>query len=278
MYDEINVLNILKEIARSSGSILMKYFCSDDLQINTKQTAADMVTTADIESDKYIREKLIENFPDAGLITEEGHNIEPKIKGENERWFCADPLDGTTNFSCNLGIFSVSIAMLDKDHQTLIGVVYDPNRDEMFYAIKGKGAFMEARGKTTQIHCRDNERLINCLVATGFSPDHISNPDNNIKELSVILPKVRCIRRLGSACLDCCYIACKRIDAYWENGPHIWDIAAGSLIVTESGGIVTDYKGEHLTKEKLHMPKINLIISTPKVHGDLVKLIRSVRE
>lgn len=278
MYNLEEVLPVIKQIARESGAIIMKHFESKDFTEDTKSTCADIVTQADLESDKHIREELTKHFPDAGMITEEGKDVQPKKPGNDEIWFCADPLDGTTNFSCGLPIFAVSIGILDHEHQPIGGCIYDPNRDEMFWAIKGKGSYLDAKGKTTRLYVRNKPELINCLVATGFSPDHVNNSDNNIKELSAILPKVRCIRRCGSACLDLCNVAASRLDAYWENGPHIWDIAAGSAIINEAGGVVTDYFGKKITKEKLHEPKINLIAGHQDIVNQISALIQSVRK
>ena len=165
MYSPEEALPILKQIARESGEIIMKYFESDELVEQTKSTAADIVTQADLESDKHIREALSKNFPNAGMITEEGEDIQPKIEKEADGvWFCADPLDGTTNFSCGLPIFCVSIAMLDYKFESIAGVVYDPTRDEMFSAVRGKGSFLESPRGTKQLKCRHKSDLINSVL------------------------------------------------------------------------------------------------------------------
>ena len=275
-FDE--VLNNLKRISKESGKILLNYFNTDKLNIQTKSTIADILTQADLESDEHIRNELIKLYPNAGIITEENSNIEPKFEGENSYWFCADPLDGTTNFSCNMPHFSISIAMLDYLHQPLIGVVYDPNRDELFFAIKNKGSFLETSKGIIELHCRKNQTLINSLVVTGFHPSHIYSNDNNLTELSLILPKVRCIRRLGSACLDFCWIAACRFDAYWEKGPHIWDVAAGWLIAIESGALVTDFQGNQFNKETLALPMISVLVAIPDIHNELLNLIKEARK
>lgn len=273
------ILEKLKEIARGSGAILMKYFESDHLNEGTKATAADIVTDADLESDTFIREQFKKNFPDFGVITEEGKSIQPKNPGPNELWLCADPLDGTTNFSCNLPIFSVSIACLDTNYQPVVGVVYDPTRDELFSAIKGKGSFLESpRVHKRQLKARQNTDLVKCLVVTGFNPSHLTSEDNNIREVTKILPHVRCIRRLGSACLDFCNVAASRLDCYWEKGPHIWDVAAGWLIATESGALVTHYDGSPFTRESLMKPMIDIIVATQSVHDQIKDLIQEARK
>lgn len=276
-----SALPIMKQLARECGAIIMKFFDSDELVEQTKSTEADIVTQADLLSDKHIREELAKHFPTAGMITEEGQNIEPKTTKNDKSdaiWFCCDPLDGTTNFSCGLPIFAVSIAMLDYKLESIAGVVYDPTRDEMFSAVKGKGSFLESPRGTKQLHCRNKSDLINCLIATGFNPNHVkTSKDNNMNELSKILPHVRCIRRCGSSALDACYVAAARLDGYWENGPHIWDIAASSLIATEAGAIVTDYMGQPLTKEAKLAPMINFVVAGKETNERLVSLIKEAR-
>lgn len=273
------ILEIFKEIARGSGKILMKYFENQhELIEKTKETEVDIVTNADIESDKYIREEFAKNFPDFGIITEEGNDIPPKLKNGQEYWLCADPLDGTTNFACNLPIFSVSIACLNHLYEPVVGVVYDPTRDELFSAIKGKGSYLESkRIEKMKLKARENTNLLKCLVVTGFNPSHTFSSDNNINEISEILPHVRCIRRLGSACLDFCNVASSRIDCYWEKGPHIWDIAAGWLIATEAGALVTHYDGSSFTRDSLKKPIIDLIVATKQVHDQIKDLINKAR-
>lgn len=271
------VLVKMKEIAANAGAILMEYFESDRLNEDTKATIADIVTDADLASDKYIREQFQQHFPEFGVITEEGQSIPPKNPGADELWLCADPLDGTTNFSCNLPHFSVSIALLDKNYEAVAGVIYDPNREETFSAIRGKGAFLENSKGKRQLKARRNPDLTKCLISTGFSPAHISSSDNNICEIEEILPKIRCLRRLGSACLDMCYVAASRLDAYWERGPHIWDVAAGWVIAEEAGCVVTHYSGKRFTRESLMMPLCTIAVATPEVHKLLIESIQKAR-
>ncbi|OHT13268.1 Inositol monophosphatase family protein [Tritrichomonas foetus] len=272
------IRDTLKEIARGSGAILMKYFESDNLNEGTKATDADIVTDADLASDKYIREQFSKHFPDFGVITEEGKSIPPKNPGPDELWLCADPLDGTTNFSCNLPIFSVSLACLDVNYEPVVGVIYDPTRDELFWAIKGKGSFIESPRVNKQLKARENTELLKCLVVTGFNPSHLTSDDNNLREITTILPHVRCLRRLGSACLDFCNVASARLDCYWEKGPHIWDVAAGWLIATEAGCVVSHYDGRPFTRESLMAPMIDVIVATPAVHKQISALIMEARK
>lgn len=272
-------LQKMKEIARGAGKILIEYYRNKEFGENTKATQADIVTDADLASDKYIREKFAELFPGFGVITEEGKSIQPAKPGPNELWLCADPLDGTTDFSCGLPIFSVSIGLLDVNYQPVAGCVYDPTRDEMFHAIKGKGSYIESSlVGNHQLHARENTELIKCLFTFGFNPEHLNSTDNNIREIQQILPKVRCLRRLGSACLDFCYVAAARLDGYWEFGPHIWDVAAGWLVATEAGCLVTHYDGTPFTRESLMLPKLSIVVATPVIHKQLLENIQIARQ
>lgn len=272
-------LEKMKEIARGAGEILLEYYKNKGFSENTKYNHTDIVTDADLASDKYIREKFAEYFPGFGVITEEGSSIQPANPGPDELWLCADPLDGTTDFSRGLPIFCVSIGLLDVNYQPVAGCVYDPTRDEMFYAIKGKGSFVDSTlaGKH-QLHVRENTELINCLLSFGFNPSHLNTTDNNIREIQQILPKVRCLRCLGSCCLDFCNVASARLDGYWEFGPHIWDVAAGWIIATEAGCIVTHYDGSPFTRESLMLPKLSMIVASPAIHKLMLENIKLARE
>lgn len=271
------VCSKLKDIARGSGCILMKYFETDQLNENTKLNQADIVTNADIESDAYIRKQFSTFFPEFGVITEEGKNIQPKNPGEDEFWLCADPLDGTTNFSCGVPYFSVSIALLDHNYKPVVGVIYDPTRDELFSGIKGQGSFLESPKGKKQLKCRTHDDLLKCLLVTGFSVTHLTSSDNNIREIQQLLPKIRCLRRFGGTCLDMCYVAAGRVDGYWERGPHIWDIAAGWIIATEAGCLVTDYNGNEFTRETLQEPLLTPLVASPKIHKLMLENIKIAR-
>jgi myo-inositol-1(or 4)-monophosphatase len=277
MADFDAILAKIKEIAVAAGDILMQYFESDNLHESTKATAADILTDADLASDKFIREQFQLNFPDFGVITEEGESIAPKHPGPDELWLCADPLDGTTNFSCNFPHFSVSIALLDVNHLPIAGAIYDPNRKELFSGLRGQGSFLEGPNGKRKLQTRQNTELVKCLVCTGFSPAHLTSQDNNLREIGEILPKIRCLRRVGSCCLDFCYVAAARLDGYWERGPHIWDIAAGWVIAAEAGCVVTDYNGNAFTKETLHLPALTPIVANPEIHRQLLALIQKAR-
>jgi myo-inositol-1(or 4)-monophosphatase len=270
-------LAAIKEIATQAGAILMQYFEREELHEATKLTVADIVTDADFASDNYIREQFRVRFPDFGVITEEGTNIQPKHPGPDELWLCADPLDGTTNFSCNLPHFAVSIAILNQQHIALAGCVYDPTRREMFSAAAGHGACLESPAGRRQLKVRPKTELLKCLVATGFHPTHLTSPDNNLREVAEILPKLRCLRRMGSAALDIVYTAAARLDGFWERGLHIWDMAAGWIISSEAGCIITDYEGKPLSKETFQAPMLTIVCANPVIQPMLVECIQRAR-
>lgn len=216
-------------MARAAGDVLLNYFRSSGLHLETKLNDSDVVTIADKESEKLIVSMIREKFPEHGIITEES---EPINEERVWRWVI-DPLDGTTNYSQGLPTFSVSIA-LEHNGEAVLGVVFAPYLGELFHAIKGEGAFLNGR----RIGCSCKDKLAEAVVATGMPYDKLTNPDNNLREVTRIAPVVRGVRRLGSAALDLSYVGAGFFDAYWELNLKRWDIAAGVLIAKEGGAEV----------------------------------------
>jgi myo-inositol-1(or 4)-monophosphatase len=282
-FDLDTAITKIKQIARQAGAVVMKHFESGALCEATKLTVVDIVTIADKESDEFIRSEFGRQFPGYGVITEEADSIEPSIP--EKQWLVVDPLDGTTNYSCNCPFFSISIGLIDSEYKPLAGAVYDPVRDELFFGVKGKGSFVEKteyRPKgdlfekvvvTQRLKVSGKTRLIECLAVTGYHVSHIECCDPMIREASAILPKVRCLRALGSAALETCYVAAGRLDVYYECGCHIWDVAAGWVIATEAGCTVTDYAGKVWAREDLLRPKIELIFAAPGIHSMVVECL-----
>ena len=198
----------------------------------------DMVTAADLASQKLIIERINEAFPDHSIMAEEEGFSRPQLDGPV--WII-DPLDGTTNFVHGLPMYCVSIA-LAIDGRLEIGVIYDPERDELFTAQRGGGA----KCNDQPIRVSGEDRLINGLTATGFAYDLESSIDPVMTRLRGVLLASQGFRRLGSAALDLAYIAAGRMDVYWEDSIHAWDIAAGCLLVTEAGGRISDLDGSDL--------------------------------
>jgi myo-inositol-1(or 4)-monophosphatase len=225
----------MSAIAREAGALLMQYF-HQGLKIEYKGDA-DLVTAADRASEALIRERVSKQFPSHDVMGEEQGLTD---RGSEYRWY-VDPLDGTTNFAHGYPVFGVSMALehRSKDQEARIaGVVYDPTRDELFTAEKGKGAQLDGK----PIHVSKIAQLKECLAATGF-PSHKRHKNPNIFFYHQITLKTHGVRRAGSAALDLCNVACGRFDGFWEFNLNPWDTAAGVLLVEEAGGRVTRFDG-----------------------------------
>jgi myo-inositol-1(or 4)-monophosphatase len=193
----------------------------------------NIVTDVDKKSEKLIIKKILSRFSGHSILSEES---DPREGASGYRWII-DPLDGTTNFAHAFPFFCVSIA-LEHDGEIIMGVVYDPMRDELFYAESGKGAYLNNR----RIRVSSAKKLSDSFLATGFAYVN-KKKDENINNFKRLLMKTLAIRRAGSAALDLCYVACGRFDGFWEMYLKPWDSAAGMIIVKEAGGIVTRFDG-----------------------------------
>ena len=218
--------------ARTAGALL-KLALGKTLDIEFKGEV-DIVTDLDRAAEDQIVSIITSRFPEHGILTEESSE---KLKESVYRWII-DPLDGTTNFAHGFPVFCVSIA-LEKDGVVVLGVVYDPTRDELFRAEKSDGAYLN----DVEIRVSGVETLDTSLLATGFPYDIRTSRENNLDHFSRFAVKAQAIRRAGSAALDLCYVASGRFDGFWELKLHPWDIAAGTLIIAEAGGRVTDFSG-----------------------------------
>lgn len=228
-------LNLVKHVSE----IQLSYFRSGDLSIETKSNAYDIVTRVDKESEDVIVKAITTRYPEHKVLGEEGGF---QGKADSDYIWVVDPLDGTTNYSQGLPIFSISIALQYKG-ETIIGVVYAPYLDELFLATKGGGAYMKyGEENLTSIKVSAKQELRYSVLGTGFPYDKDVNPDNNTDNVTRMAPNVRDIRRMGSAAYDLCCVACGMLDGYWELGLKLWDVCAGNLIVEEAGGIVVNYK------------------------------------
>lgn len=223
-------LNVMMKTARRAGRALLKDFGEvENLQVSTKGPG-DFVSRADRNAETIIREALLEARPTYGFLGEEGTQID----GEDptRRWI-VDPLDGTTNFLHGMPHWAVSIA-LEHKRQIVAGVIYDPVKDELFFAEKGEGAWMNER----RIRVSGRHRMIESVFATGLPFAGRSDLPATLKDLGRLLPAVAGVRRWGSAALDLAYVAAGRYDGFWERRLNAWDMAAGLIIVREAGGIV----------------------------------------
>ncbi len=252
-------LSVAIKAAREAGKILMKY-SNRNKGVKFKTSSRDIVTKADIESNDKIISIIKKEFPNHGILSEEsGGNI------ESESLWIIDPIDGTTNFSYNLPHFCISIGF-QKKNELIIGVVFDPSKNEMFYAEKDRGAYLNGK----RIKTSNESRISRCL----FGTDSHSNLDVRKKAFDVMRNaalKVRDIRHPGSAALDMCYVACARLDACWLGRPNAWDVAAGAVIVREAGGIATNVKGDEWA-----IRHSNIVASNGRMHEDVLKLVRVI--
>jgi myo-inositol-1(or 4)-monophosphatase len=223
-------LNVMIKAARKAGRSLVKDFREvENLQVSMKG-AGDFVSKADISAEEIIRDELMGARPNYGWLGEEGGG-EPG-KDPTRRWI-VDPLDGTTNFLHGLPHWAVSIALEHKG-EIVAGVVFDPAKDEMFAAEKGQGAKLNE----TRLRVSGRSKLIESIFATGLPFGGRSDLPETLQDLARLLPAVAGVRRWGAAALDLAYVAAGRYDGFWERRLHPWDIAAGLIILRESGGLV----------------------------------------
>jgi myo-inositol-1(or 4)-monophosphatase len=257
-------MTIIKEfaisIARDAGLFLKDRFNANHT-IDYKGEI-NIVTEADMMSEEILKARIKEQFPAHDILSEETARVQ---MGSEFEWII-DPLDGTTNYAHGYPVFSVSIA-LKKEGAIILGVIYNPMLDELFFAEKGSGAFLNEE----KLSVSDTEDLSKSLLATGFPYDIRENPDNNINYFTEMAMKARAIRRAGSAALDMAYIAAGRFDGFWELKLHPWDTAAGWLIVEEAGGKVSDISGKDYCLES---PSI--LATNGKIHGTMIECLGKI--
>lgn len=254
-------LNVMIKTARQAGRGLLKDFGEvENLQVSTKGPG-DFVSRADRRAEEVIREALIEARPTYGFLGEEGTEIE----GEDptRRWI-VDPLDGTTNFLHGLPHWAVSIALEHKGN-IVAGVVYDPVKDECFFAEKGEGAWVNE----SRLRVSGRNRMIESIFATGLPFAGRSDLPVTLKDLARLMPACAGVRRFGAASLDLAYVAAGRYEGFWERRLHPWDMAAGLIIVKEAGGFV-----EPLTKGGNILEDGEVICSNEPIFENFAKIIR----
>jgi myo-inositol-1(or 4)-monophosphatase len=259
-------LNIMVKAARRASQIINR--ASHDVEhltITTKQHS-DYVTEVDKAAEAAIIEVLREAYPDYGILAEESGIAAGEGAGSEYQWII-DPLDGTTNFIHGFPQYAISIALTHKG-QLNQALIYDPTRNEMFTASKGGGAFLNER----RIRVTKCLKLENALIGTGFPFRVFDHIDAYMAIFKDLTQRTSGIRRPGSAALDLAYVACGRLDGFWEFGVLPWDIAAGCLLISEAGGLVSDLSGA-----ENHLKTGNLIAGTPKIFAQLLQLIDSHR-
>lgn len=235
-------------------------------KVDTKYSSHDLVTEVDKGSEKMIRNLIMTHFPSHSFLGEEGVEPGPAASAkalqevsEEEYVWIVDPIDGTTNFVHGFPFFTVSIALAYRG-EVIVGVVYDPSRDELFVAEKGKGAYLH--GRKTRVS--SEAELVDSLIATGFPADRYGALSVNLRGIQALAPQVRNIRMAGSAALHLAYVAAGRLSGFWEIGLNSWDIAAGALLIQESGGKVTDTEGRPYT-----LAVRNIMATNSKIHDEL---------
>ncbi len=256
------LLNTAIKAAREAGDLVMRYSRRvGDLDVRSK-SRNELVSQVDVMAEQAIVASIRERYPDHAILGEEGG-----ADGAGDTVWIIDPLDGTTNYLHGLPIYAVSIGVQVKGRMEA-GVVYDPNRQEMFTAERGSGAQLEGR----RLRIDRNKTLDGALIGTGFPYRHDDAfMELYLKQFRAVMGTAADVRRPGAASLDLCYLAAGRLDGFWEYGLQAWDIAAGALIVREAGGIISS-----LTDDGDYMETGNLVAGPLKLHGELEKLLRSV--
>jgi myo-inositol-1(or 4)-monophosphatase len=248
------------EIAREAGALLMDYFGRVSFELKGE---FDLVTEADRVSERLVVERLRAHFPTHSIVAEEGGGTE---QSSDYRWY-VDPVDGTTNFAHGFPVFNVTLA-LEKAGELVAGVIFDPTRQELFAAEKGGGAFLNGQ----RIRVSNVNRLEDSLVATGF-PSRKRHRNINVYFYYELAMLTHGVRRAGSAALDLAYVACGRLDAFWEFGLHPWDMAAGILMIQEAGGVCSDMRGA-----PVHLENPHLLTDNGSIHQEMVDLFGEVFE
>jgi myo-inositol-1(or 4)-monophosphatase len=269
------MLNVAVTAARRAARIINRASLDlDTLKVARKQRN-DFVTEIDQAAEETIIETLRAAYPGHSILAEEsGHSAGgQKVEGgmaevlKAENIWIIDPLDGTTNFIHGLPQYAISIALMQRGVVTQ-ALVYDPSRDELFTASKGGGAFLNNR----RIRVSKRTRVEESLIGTGFPFRQIDNLDQYLAMLRAVMLKAAGVRRPGAAALDLAYVACGRFDAFFEAGLAPWDVAAGSLLISEAGGLVGNFEadGDYLFSEEI-------VAGTPKVFVAMLSLLRRAR-
>jgi myo-inositol-1(or 4)-monophosphatase len=246
------------DLARKAGALLKEKF-NQKHEIHYKGEI-NLVTEADKMSEDLIIAAISQSFPDHGILSEES----PAIPGAGKLRWIIDPLDGTTNYAHRYPVFCVSIA-LENDGEIVLGVVYDPMRDEMFVSVRGEGAYLNGK-KLAVSSLKD---ISHSLLATGFPYDIRESKENNLDYFNAMAINVQAIRRAGAAALDLAYLAAGRFDGFWELKLKPWDTAAGCLMVEEAGGVVSDLFGK-----KWNIFSTNVLASNGLIHKKMIDIFR----
>jgi myo-inositol-1(or 4)-monophosphatase len=253
------LLNIATQAARSASKIILQFFDRIDTLNIVEKEMNHLVSEVDLMAEREIIHHIEKAYPEHSIIAEE---VGEK-SGNNYTWFI-DPLDGTANYLHGLPHFSISIAIA-QDNQIEAALIYDPIRQELFTAAKGNGAFLDQK----RIRVSHRKKLESTLIGTGFPFKKKQYIKPYLQSFEAIFESVSDIRRGGSAALDLAYVAAGRLDGFWETGLSQWDLAAGSLLIQEAGGAITDFEGKNN-----FITSGNVIASNLKIQKPLQKLIQ----
>lgn len=257
-------INVMAKAAYRAAPRLLRDFGEvEQLQVSRKGPS-DFVSAADLKAERTIMESLRHARPDYGFLLEEGGEIEGK--DPSHRWV-VDPLDGTTNFLHGIPHFAISIG-LQRGEEVIAGVIYDPVKDEMFWAERGQGAWMNDR----RLRVSTRKTFPDAVLFTGIPHRNRGDIPEFLAISDEFMNRVAGIRRFGAAALDLAYVAAGRCEGFWELGLRPWDIAAGDIIVREAGGYVTDYSGRNRA-----ILKGEVLAANDGLHNEMVKIIGSVR-
>ena len=258
------LINVMARAAAKAGRALARDLGEvEQLQVSRKGPA-DFVSAADEKADRIVKEELARARPGVGFLAEESGAQEGTDRGR--RWLL-DPLDGTTNFLHGIPHFAISIGY-EQDGALLAGVVYNPINDELFWAERGQGAYLNDR----RLRVSARRQLSDALVATGMPFLGHGEAEAFQRELGAIMPRVAGVRRFGAAALDLAFVAAGRFDGFWESGLSPWDVAAGIVLVQEAGGYVTEIEGGHGP-----LLSGSILAANPHLHLTLGKLLHDAR-
>jgi myo-inositol-1(or 4)-monophosphatase len=253
------MLEIAVSCARHAGEILLRNLEKPRHIEHKESQDTNLVTETDTEVEEFLIGVIRREFPNHDILAEESgsHGLTSEY-----RWII-DPLDGTTNYAHRMPLFCTSIG-LERRGEIILGVIYDPTRDELYTAEKGRGAFLNGR----RLQVSDTDKLGESLLVTGFPYDVRSNPDHVVQHFAAFLMEARALRRLGSAAIDCCYVAAGRFDGFWESSLNPWDMAAGVLMVLEAGGKF--FFNDTATTEIYTRA---MVVSNGKIHDQIIDVL-----
>ena len=250
---------IFKACMKASKSLIRDFGEIENLQVSSKGPG-DFVSSADKRTEKILIDELLRAHPDYGILTEESGVLN---KSNTQKRWIIDPIDGTSNFLNGIPQFAISIGY-EEDNEIKCGIIFNPITNEMFFAEKGNGAYLN----NSRIRVSNKKRISDSLLVTGGPKQSSKIKDKIFAEYLNVSEKVSNVRKFGSAALDMAYVACGRFDGYWQREINYWDVAAGIIIVKEAGGFI------NLFEENNNLPlKKNILASNTYIHEELIQLI-----